>query len=106
MSLLSERKSASGIQLSPTTHSAILIDESTSTLDLHNELTMKLSQARGMVALIACIDPEELGNVPEGALGQTAWAIDEQLDAVETLVDMIYSRQATKPKSKSIKEAV
>lgn len=99
MSLLSERKRAQGIQLTPTIHETILVDESATTADIYNELSMKLSQVRGTIALLTLIDAEDFANVPDGALAQAAWAIDEQMEAVGTLADLIYHRHSDTARS-------
>jgi hypothetical protein len=68
------------------------VNDGAKTVDLYDELTTKVSQLRGQIALLTLIDPADLGNVPEGALAQSAWSMDEQLEAINTLASIIYER--------------
>ncbi len=59
-------------------------------MDCHTELNIKVSQARGIVGLLIRHDESE--ETPNNAIQQTAWMLDELLEAIGTISDMMYEK--------------
>ena len=91
----SENTVMEGRPLSPSIHPYMLFATDVNWTAIHTELFIKIVQARGIVGLLTnCeVDGDEL---PNNAIQQTAWMLDELLEAIGTLADMMEEKLCAK----------
>ena len=91
----SENTVMEGRPISPSIHPYMLFATDADWGEIHTEIFIKIVQARGIVGLLTnCeVDGDEL---PNNAIQQTAWMLDELLEAIGTLADMMEEKLCAK----------
>lgn len=76
-----------GRPVSPSIHPYMLFATDAEVGDIETELQIKICQARGIAGLLTQIEPS--CEIPNNGTQQTAWMLDELLEAIGTLADMM-----------------
>ena len=84
----SETTTMEGRPISPSIHPYMLFATDADWGEIHTEIFIKIVQARGIVGLLTNCEVDGDG-LPNNAIQQTAWMLDELLEAIGTLADMM-----------------
>ena len=85
--MIDETVTMEGRPVSPSIHPHMLFATRASWMECYDELNVKVCQARGIVGLLTA--HEESEETPNNAIPQTAWMLDELLEAIATIADMM-----------------
>ena len=67
------------------------------TLDIINEIHVKIDQSKGILSLLCNVDLSNQGNMVDDAVANSAWKLRDELDTILALINALYEHAKATP---------